>query len=139
MSKKSIAILISIVLAIAIFLSLYFEISVILNSTLNFKNILAFIILSLVLGLFAFIFYNFRQKFSFIIYIIGLFSSFITMHNIFRAPANGWNGLIGILSFTLMLGAITALAFLVQLIYFIYKHTTQKQEKLLDDITGIKK
>jgi hypothetical protein len=91
------------------------------NHDLSFQTIFIFILFSLISGGLASVFYLFKNKTGFIIFISGLVIGFSVMFYMFIDGMDGWGDLAGLMSLFSwsVIGLIAGSA--VQLILYFYK------------------
>lgn len=92
----------------------------VLQLTVTFENIFAYMITSLVFGLFALFFYRFDNKVGFILYVIGLAAGFIQMIITFTKNLDGWNELAGLASLFVFAAMGLGAGLLVLLLVFLF-------------------
>jgi hypothetical protein len=120
LSKKK-CLLIGAIVAVITFILLFLGVRFILLNEILFKNIVAYIIQSVILGGIATILLLLQFRIAFTIFISGVIIGFLYMYRFFFDGMNGWADLAGIISlFTWeIIGLIAGL--IIQLIVYIYK------------------
>ncbi|HHX29731.1 MAG TPA: hypothetical protein GX720_00710 [Clostridiaceae bacterium] len=115
---------------VALFTATIFAVGVgILNGTpLLLQNILAMSVLGLILGSIAFLFLFFRLYYALGIYAAGLVLGSAVMISTFLKGVAGWEDLIGLLSYLLLVGMGLALGLLVQLIVYLVQRNKKAKE-----------
>ncbi|HZK34381.1 MAG TPA: hypothetical protein VFD33_03625, partial [Bacillota bacterium] len=79
-------------------------------------NIKAYIITSLITGLFSLIFFSFKQRISFIVYLLALVAGFILMYVMFINGSEAWDDIVGVIYYFVCAFAGIILGLLIQLI-----------------------
>jgi len=80
------------------FLNLFIGVRLVLEHELLAKNIIAFIVFSLISGFAAFMLVRFQYRRAFPIYLLGLIIGFIEMYRHFSRDMSGWGDLAGVMS-----------------------------------------
>lgn len=116
-----ISIIIGAVIAVLSFASIFTSVRFILVNPISTSNFIAYIVLSLVLGMISAIFYYFKFQMAFIIFITGTLIGFIQMFRMFINGLDGWGDLAGFLSLLtwIIIGFILGIA--MQFFQFLYK------------------
>ena len=95
----------------------------------HIKNIIAFFVFSLLMGLISGIFASLDRKYGLIIFILGYALGFGAMFVSFYSELSGWEDLIGFLEMLMILGIGTALGALLEIAFhFIDKSKRKKKE-----------
>ena len=116
-----ITLIIGLIVAIVSFTLLFVGVKYVLNTTIVIQNIIAYIILSALLGSLSAILFLFKQKVSFIIFNVGIVIGFIAMYNIFNNSMDGWNDLAGFMTFLFTIGIGLIIGIVVQLFFELLK------------------
>lgn len=136
MKKNNIltAVLSGAIVAIINFVLFIISIKYILDYTLELKNIIAYVIFSILIGLIAFALYLLKPKIAFSIFVTGLLAGFIFMFETYSKDMDGWGDLIGFLTFLILalIGLIGGL--IIQFIVYLIKrkNSTNKDNKTED-------
>lgn len=93
-----ISIIIGVVITVLSFISIFTSVRFILENPISTSNFIAYIVLSLVLGMISGIFYYFKFQMAFIVFITGILIGFIQMFRMFINGLDGWGDLAGFLS-----------------------------------------
>lgn len=115
------AIPIGLLTALFTFAVFYVGAGVLLKTPLDFTNYLAMAALGLAIGVFSFIFLIFRMYYAFGLFTAGLVVGSAFMLSTFWKGVAGWEDLVGLLSFFVILAIGLATGLLVQLIVFLVK------------------
>ncbi len=106
---------------ISTFILLYVGIHFFLGSDLVFKNYVAYLAFSTIVGLVFFIFASFKQKSGLLIFTLAYLIAFVSMFYSFSQKLDGWQDLIGLLQMMLILGVGLVLSVIIQIIIY-YKN-----------------
>lgn len=123
MSKRKMChlILVGIVIALTVFMLFYFGIRILLKISITGPNIRAYIITSIITGLFSILFFSFKQRISFIVYLLGIAIGFIMMYIMFVNGSDSWDGVIAVMYYFISGLAGLLLGLLIQLVYILKK------------------
>lgn len=112
--------LLTILFIVAVF---YVGVGIFLETPLDLTNYLAMAVLGLLLGGIVFIFLLFRLYYAFGIFAAGLVVASALMLITFYQGAAGWEDLVGLLSFLVILTIGLGAGLLVQLIVYLVKRS----------------
>ena len=107
--------------AMASFTLFFLSVKVVLGSQVTFKNIIAYMIFSLLVGAVASFFIFFRLKIAFLTFIIGLVLGFFEMYRAFFKGMSGWGDLVGVMLLGIWVIIGLGIGILVQLGLYLYK------------------
>lgn len=117
------------IFAVLTFLLFYYGVAFVLKQDIILKNIIGFLVFSLVVGLISGIFASLGRKYGLIIFILGYALGFGSMFVSFYSELSGWEDLIGFLQMLMILGIATALGALMEIAFhFIDKSKENKKE-----------
>lgn len=121
MNIAAVSVIIGVIIAVLAFINIFVSVRVILLNAVSVNNFIAYIVLSIVLGMIGGIFYYFRYKIAFYIFIICSVIGFIQMYRMFLEGLDGWGDLAGFLSLLtwIIIGFILGIG--LQFILFLYK------------------
>ncbi|MDF2586263.1 MAG: hypothetical protein K0S41_104 [Anaerocolumna sp.] len=113
--------LVGVIVALISFALLFLGVRFILLDEILFKNIVAYIVQSVILGGIATILLLLQFKIAFTCFLSGVIIGFLYMYGAFLDGMNGWADLAGIISlFTWEIFGLAA-GLIIQLIVYIYK------------------
>lgn len=112
--------LLTVLFIVAVF---YVGVGIFLETPLDLTNYLAMTVLGLLLGGVVFIFLLFRLYYAFGIFAAGLAVASALMLTTFYQGAAGWEDLIGLLSFLVILAIGLGAGLLVQLIVYLVRRS----------------
>ncbi len=118
--KKYKSLIIGIIVAALSFIIFYTGMMLVAGRDVS-DNIMPYAGASLIAGLVSAIFFHFKLKYSFNIFLIGIFIGFFEMFRNFLSDQNGWEDLAGIISlmFWVIIGFFAGL--IVQGVVYLYK------------------
>ena len=130
MNGKRISIIVAIGSSLAAFILLFVGVAVLLDNSVQLKNIVAYAVYSAIVGLIAYIFAGFKGKWGLSVYGISVVIGFFSMYHDFLNSGTGWGDLTGILSlfFWTIIGVIGA-SIAQLLYYFIYRQSNDSGNK----------
>lgn len=102
--KKRIFWLIGISIMVLSFIALFSGVRFVLNRGIQPYNIIAYLILSLILGAISSALYLFKLKIINAFYLLGVFIGFLEMYRAFLSNLSGWEDLAGFMSLFLWMG-----------------------------------
>lgn len=120
-TKKRFSVIVGLLVAIISFILFFVGVKYLLNTTIVIQNIIAYTILSAILGSLSAILFLFKQKVSFIIFNAGIAIGFIAMYIIFNNNMDGWNDLAGFMTFLFTIGIGLIISIVVQLFFKLIK------------------
>ena len=114
------------IIAVINFLLLIIGVRLLLSNDLLLQNIIAYVILSLILGGITAALLYFNLKMAVIIFQAGMIIGFFNLYAMFIKDSGGWGDLAGFMSYLawLIIGIISGL--LVQLILLLYQKGKRK-------------
>ncbi|KUO63789.1 MAG: hypothetical protein APF84_09215 [Gracilibacter sp. BRH_c7a] len=124
LEKKNFWIVGLIVMVIS-FCMLLVGVKIVLGNELIVRNIVAFLVFSVVTGIIALLLVYFRLNLSLIFFIAGLTIGFFEMYRAFLSDMSGWGDLIGIMS--LFMWSITGLGIGILIQFGRYLYTKFKK------------
>ncbi|WMJ88782.1 hypothetical protein [Anaerocolumna sp. MB42-C2] len=113
-------------IALINFLLLLIGVRFVLIHAVILQNVIAYSILSLILGGITAVLIYFRLKLAVIIYFSGIIIGFINLFAMFIKDTNGWGDLTGFMSYLawLIIGFLSGL--MIQFVLYLYKKIRQK-------------
>jgi hypothetical protein len=128
-NQKKNSLLIGMVISVLTFLLLFIGVKFILTNEITIQNYVAYIILSVIVGVLSGIFYYFNLRIPLITFIVGVLLGFFNMYTIFINDFDGWNDLIGFMTFFFwVIGGLAIGLFIQFILYIIKKWKTTKNE-----------
>ncbi len=110
-------------LSVAFFSFLFLVIGVrfILSNDLVIQNIIAFLILSIILGGISAIFIYYRLKIAAVVFLAGILIGFVNLYTMFMKDLSGWGDLAGFMAFLgwIIIGFISGI--ITQLVIYLYQ------------------
>jgi hypothetical protein len=106
--------------AVISFILLLIGVRFILKNNLLIQNIIAYLILSIILGGIAAAFIYFRLIIAVIIFLAGITVGFINLYAMFIKNLSGWGDLAGFMSFLVWIIIGFVLGLMIQLILYLY-------------------
>lgn len=118
--KKNNSLIIGIIVAVLLFVLIYAGMMFVADRDIS-DNILAYAVVSLLIGLVTAAFYHFNFKYAFNIFLVGILIGLFEMYRNFMSEQNGWEDLAGIVSimFWIVVGFFAGL--IVQGAVYLYK------------------
>ena len=118
--KKNNSLIIGIIVAVLLFVLIYAGMMFVADRDIS-DNILAYAVVSLLIGLVTAAFYHFNFKYAFNIFLVGILIGLFEMYRNFMSEQNGWEDLAGIVSimFWIVVGFFAGL--IVQGSVYLYK------------------
>lgn len=118
--KKNNSLIIGIIVAVLLFVLIYAGMMFVADRDIS-DNILAYAVVSLLIGLVTAAFYHFNFKYAFNIFMVGILIGLFEMYRNFMSEQNGWEDLAGIVSimFWIVVGFFAGL--IVQGAVYLYK------------------
>lgn len=99
---------------------LYTGVSSVLHRTTEVRNLAAYMVLGLIIGVIAFVMLYFRFLTAFLVYFAGILVGFFEMFRAFIGGMSGWGDLIGIVSLLVWIGLGLVAGILAQLGQYLY-------------------
>ncbi len=112
--------------ALISFILLFIGVRFILKNNLLIQNIMAYLILSIILGGITAAFIYFRLIIAVIIFLAGIIIGFLNLYVMFLKDLSGWGDLTGFISFLawIIIGFVSGL--IIQLILYLYHKLKKK-------------
>jgi len=120
-NRRKSSIMIGFIVAVVAFFLIFIGIYKVLASKITLKNIIAYFVLAIILGVVSAIFYYYKFMIAFWIFLIGEIIGFYQMYRGFIDGMDGWGDLVGIISLLtwIVLAFITGLA--INVCIYLYK------------------
>ncbi len=109
------------IIGILSFVLLFIGVKFVLGNEVNFNNMIAYLIFSLLAGGLASLLVFFRLKIAFLIYNIGLLIGYFEMYRAFLNGMGGWGDLVGVLSLFIWAAIGLGIGLVIQLGLYLYK------------------
>lgn len=118
------------IVAVTNFILLYIGVRFILGNTVDWRNIIAYTIVSLIIGVLSFALFLIKPRVGFYIFDAGILLAFVYMFYVFSKDSDGWGDLAGLMSFFMIVLIALGIALLVQLIIYAvgYKRVNSKPD-----------
>jgi hypothetical protein len=107
--------LVGLTVAIASFITFFIGVKLVLGNEITLRNITAYIIFSILVGIIASILTFFTLKIAAITFILGLIVGFFQMYISFLKDMSGWGDLVGVMSLVVWIIIGLAVGLLIQL------------------------
>jgi len=119
--NKNRVLTVGLIVSIISFLVLYVGVKVVLSNEIIMTNIIAYIILSLILGGITSILYYFKLNIAVMLFSLGIVIGSFEMYRKFIDGMDGWGDLAGLMSFLAWIIIGLSSGLVVQLIVHLYK------------------
>lgn len=106
--------------AVLSFIALFVGVRYVLNNTVMARNIVAYVILSLIFGAISSTLYLLKFKIANFFFLLGVLIGFFEMYRAFWSDLSGWEDLAGFMSLLLCMGIGLGAGILVQLCRYFY-------------------
>ncbi len=111
------------------FIAFFVGIRFVLNSTVLARNIIAYLIVSLIFGAVSSALYLLKMKIANISFLIGILIGFFEMYRVFWSDLSGWEDLAGFMSMFLWTGIGLGVGVLAQLGRYFYLKFRSRENK----------
>lgn len=118
-NNKSSALICGLIIAIVTFATFFLSIKYILKTSLLPTNIIAFIILSFIVGLISFGLYLLKPKIAFSLFLAGMIAGFFIMISSYMKDMDGWGDLIGLMTFFMFALIGLASGLIIQIVVYL--------------------
>jgi len=126
--RKAISVVAGISIMIIMYILLYVGIAVLLKQKISNTNLLAYLILSLIIGAIVGFYIFFKLMAAFYCFIAGIIIGFYEMYRMFFNGMDGWADLTGFISLIVYIIFGFAVGIVAQLIRFFYIKSIQKRK-----------